>query len=162
MAGVAGVLALIVGILGCLAGYCQNCITSTLFMCLAVLIGFLALIAGGLIAFADWDMIKDQACETNQVDYGGTTGSAYMKAQYGEMVDDMMCSPTCPCGVPVDVTYLDAIDGLSSYGDQGREVSTGDGSSGLIPFCMSGEACDVLGNGPFTSYTGCFNDVISV
>jgi hypothetical protein len=162
LAGVSGILALLVGILGCCAAYCRNCCTSVTFCLMALIIGFLCLAAGGLVMFADWEEIQTQACETVQEDFTlgsvQVTGTEYMQAQYGAMVDDFMCSAACPCdNAIVDSTYLDGIADLAGYGDIGRQTSANVAvDTTLIPIDVSG-----TGDGFYSTYTECYDAVVS-
>lgn len=75
-----------------------------------------------------------------------------MRQQYGSMVDDVLCSSSCPCDNTVaDVTYLDSMTNLTAYGSAGRQASTGI-ASGYIPLAFGnpGDANVV------TSYSECY------
>ena len=63
LAGIAGALALLVGVLGCFAVTCKKpCISGT-FCIFSFLIGTLALITGAIVFGLDWDEVKTNACE---------------------------------------------------------------------------------------------------
>ena len=167
-AGAVGLLALMVGILGICAAYCRHWTTATVFIILTLIVGLLCLIAGGIVAFADFDTVKKEVCtqkNENYKDAAGedTTGELYMKAQYGGMVDDFMCSASCPCKAPVLKKDLDTVPNLSKYGAKGRTKSTDVNPGTTVPMCMHGDTCaknfkaNTVG---FSFYSDCYDHVI--
>lgn len=62
MAIVAGILAVVVSLLGCAAVKCMNCLTSCTFCIFAFIIGMLALIVGGIVMGLDWETVQYEAC----------------------------------------------------------------------------------------------------
>ena len=83
--------------LGCFAVTCKKpCISGT-FCVFSFLIGTLALVTGAIVFGLDWDEIQTKTCNLSLDNYQGKTGTEYFRQQYGSMVDDFMCSDTCPC-----------------------------------------------------------------
>lgn len=157
LAIIAGVLALLVGILGCFTGYCKNPCTSCIFCIVALAVGILSLIAGGIVMTLDWDEIQVQACNTgNQEVFNGQTGYTYMKQQYGSMVDDNLCTTQCPCDNTVaDVTFLNGMSNLGDYGSAGRQAQGGAAVGPIeLVFGNPGDAATV------TSYQECYDNYI--
>lgn len=151
-----GLVALCVGILGCLAAYCKNPCTSLPFCAVSFILSLITIAIGVLVVGLDWDDIREQACDFPQDTFDGFSGTQYMKQQYGELVDDVMCSDACVCKDDESNRLrqtLDRIPQLSDYGFIGREVSDG-GDEDLINIATSEE-------GEIESYVDCYNSVIS-
>lgn len=71
LAIIAGILALIVGLLGCLTVKCMNCCTSVAFCLVAFIIGLLSIIVGFVVMSLDWEQVQTQVCNTNNWEVQG-------------------------------------------------------------------------------------------
>ena len=74
-----GILALLVGILGCLAAYCRNPCTSLPFCAITFMLSMIVIAIGALVVGLDWEDVREQACNFPQDAFGGFSGTQYMK-----------------------------------------------------------------------------------
>jgi hypothetical protein len=96
-----GVLAIIVGIFGCLTIKFRNCFVTCPFMILAFLISALCIIAGAIIISPQTtETIYTASCQ-NIDPIRGNTGADFSRMVYGFMVEKTMCSDNCPCTLGV-------------------------------------------------------------
>lgn len=73
------------------------------------------------------------------------------------MVDDVMCSSACPCDNEVaDVTYMNDIANLDNFGSTGRCASDAGNCGNDIQFVFQAP-----GEGVFSTYKDCFNEVVA-
>lgn len=99
LALVAGILALILSILGCCTiKYKHVCVTCPFVIC-SFLIGLMALIAGGMVMGGGArDKVIDDMCKYKFASFGNKNAKQIMKAEYMDIVDKVMCSSDlCPC-----------------------------------------------------------------
>ena len=126
---IAGIFAILVGLLGFMAAYCMNPLVSFPFGLLSFLIAILAFVcAGAVFGGSDTTLtFYTDICETPFDSFGGATGKSYMRAQYGALVDDKMCDANCVCqdaAFQIGITPLGSDAGLlESYGTVGREAT---------------------------------------
>jgi hypothetical protein len=96
-----GVLAIVVGIFGCLTIKFRNCFVTCPFMTLAFLISALCIIAGAIIISPQTtETIYTATCQTKDP-IRGNTGADFSRMVYGFMVEKTMCSDVCPCTLEV-------------------------------------------------------------
>jgi hypothetical protein len=157
----AGILAILVGLLGFLAAYCMNPLVTCPFGLLSFLIAILAFVcAGAVFAGSETTLtFYSDICETPFESFGGVTGESYMREQYGALVDDRMCDANCVCedaAFQIGITPLGSDQALlESYGTVGRETTDSGSDTAPSSYILLQSAADGM-----KSYDECFSQVI--
>lgn len=155
MAG--GVLAVLISCLGFLTAYCRNPLVTCPFGICSFIVGILALaVAGVVFANSVSQELYKKACETSSEQFGGESGVTYMKKQYSQVVDDIMCTTACPC----DQTDFNAGGFQNIEATKLLKFGTGGRANGAATSPVITLTTQASGAGVYKKYEECYKAVV--
>lgn len=153
---VGGIFSIVTAILGCLTAKFKNPLLALPFGICAGVMGLILLIAGAIAAGFDGKIeeLRVQACTTPVEQYGGLTGEVFIGSQYGDLIDDVMCSQVCQCEEGASQANTKLWDGYGTayLAKYNRSISTVASTTSVTALSFKA--------GGLTNYKACYDTVL--